>query len=344
MKIIYNSIRIIDYANENVYNRDTPETFNEYVVDLINHINSNINVRAYKTSSNSTEIISCVLDILHNEDDVEYVMHKNDVIAQRLLRKEKEAQSRVSNMNINVKKGSLIQALIFDEIRDAYLYLLAKVEHSDFIDDYDYSFKTGFSKDKKTIWKSCLFDLFNPGADIFDAKVYSDTKAKYWSHKFLELEEVISDETNTVNAFKAIEGVLNRSVKNESKQDYIIIRNAFISYMKSNEHIDYNNMIDDVVGNYVPCEIDEAKLNDLKTKLYDLPTKRKFDYQFTSVPKAINARIGKVYKVNIGIEVKITDSVPNLRDTIKAFQTSDGNRYLQIKTTDIDTYESFKVD
>ena len=158
MKIIYNSIRIIDYAKENVYNRDTPETFNEYVVDLINHINSNINVRAYKTSSNSTEIISCVLDILHNEDDVEYVMHKNDVIAQRLLRKEKEAQSRVSNMNINVKKGSLIQALIFDEIRDAYLYLLAKVEHSDFIDDYDYSIKTGFSKDKKTIWKSCLFD------------------------------------------------------------------------------------------------------------------------------------------------------------------------------------------
>lgn len=344
MQIIYNSIRIIDYVNENVYNRDTPEIFNEYIMELITHINSNNNVRAYKTSSNSTEVISCVLDILQNEHDAEFVMQKNDVIAQRLLRKEKEAQSRVSSMNINVKKGSLIQALIFDETREVYLYLLAKVEHSDFIDDYDYSFKTGFSKDKKTIWKSCLIDLFNPNADIFDAKVYSDTKARYWSHKFLELEEVISDETNTINAFKSIEGVLNRSIKKESKQDYIIIRNAFISYMKSNEHIDYNNMIDNILGDYVPCEIDESKLNVLKTKLYELPTKRNFDYQFTSVPRAINARIGKVYKVNTGIEVKITDGIPNLRDTIKAFQTSDGNRYLQIKTTDIDTYESFKID
>lgn len=344
MNIIYNSIRIIDYVNEKVYNRDTPETFNEYVVELITHINSNNSVRAYKTSSNSAEIMSCILDILRNKDDEGYVVQKNDVIARRLLKTEKEAQKKVSSMNVNVRKGSLIQALIFDETRDAYLYLLAKVEHSDFIDDYDFSFKTGFSKDKKTIWKSCLIDLFNPSAEIFDAKVYSDTKARYWSHNFLELEEIISDETNTVNAFKAIEGILNRNVKNKSKQDYIIIRNAFISYMKSNEHIDYNNMIDDVVGNYIPCEIDDEKLNDLKTKLYELPTKRKFDCQFNSVPKAINARIGKVYKVNTGIEVKITDSIPNLRETIRAFQSADGNRYLQIKTTDTDTYESFKID
>ena len=344
MKIIYNSIRIIDYVNEKVYHRTTPESFNEYVLELITHINSNKSVRAYKTSSNSTEVISCVLDILRNETNEKYVIHKNDVIAQRLLRTEKEAQSRVSSMNVNVKKGSLIQALIFDEARGTYLYLLAKVEHSDFIDDYDFSFKTGFSKDKKTIWKSCLLDLFNPDADIFDAKVYSDTKAMYWSKKFLELEEVISDETNTVNAFKAIEAILNRSVKNESKQDYMIIRNSFISYMKSNEHIDYNNMVDSVVGNYSPCEIDEARLINLKEKLYKLPAERKFDYQFTSVPKAINARIGKVYKVNTGIEVKITDGIPNLRETIRAFQASDGNRYLQIRTTDTDTYESFKVE
>lgn len=94
MKIIYNSIRIIDYVNEKVYNRDTPETFNEYVVELITHINSNNSVRAYKTSSNSAEIMSCILDILRNKDDEGYVVQKNDVIARRLLKTEKEAQKR----------------------------------------------------------------------------------------------------------------------------------------------------------------------------------------------------------------------------------------------------------
>lgn len=342
MQIINNSIRIIDYINEKVYNRDTPETFNEYISELINHINSNKYVRAYKTTSNATEVISCVLEILRAKDDKELFDLKNDIIANRLLRKEKEAQSHVGRMNINVRKGSLIQALLFDEENETYQYLIAKVEHSEFVDDSDYSFKTGFSKDKKTIWKSCLIDLFNPTAETFDVKIYSDTKAKYWSIDFLELVELINDETNTVNTFKAIEGFLNRNVKRASRQDYTVIRNAFISYMKSNDHIDYKNMIDTVLENYVPYELDKERIADYRTKLYKLPDKKGFDYQFNSIPSAINARIGKVYKVTTGIEVKITDSIPNLKETIRAFQAEDGIRYLQIKTTDNDTYESFK--
>ena len=56
-------------------------------------------------------------------------------------------------------KGSLIQALLYDEENESFSYLLAKVEHSDFVDDADLSFKSGFSKNKKTYWKSCLFSL-----------------------------------------------------------------------------------------------------------------------------------------------------------------------------------------
>lgn len=75
---------------------------------------------------------------------MECVIRKNDIMAESLLRTEKEAYSRVGNMDINCKKSSLIQILIFDESKDTYLYLLAKVEHSVFIDDYDFSFKTVF--------------------------------------------------------------------------------------------------------------------------------------------------------------------------------------------------------
>lgn len=342
MQILNNSIRIIDYANEKVYIRDTPDTFNEYISELIAHINSNQYVRSYKTTSNATEVISCILDILNNKESSGLFEVKNNIIADRLLRKEKEAQRHVGRMNINVRKGSLIQALLFDQDSETFQYLIAKVEHSEFVDDSDYSFKTGFSKDKKTIWKSCLIDLFNPAAETFDVKVYSDTKAKYWSIDFLELVELISDETNTVSSFKAIDGFLNRNIKRVSKQDYVVIRNAFISYMKSNEHIDYRTMIDTVLENYVPYDFDKERLDEYRNKLYDLPNKKGFDYQFNSIPTAINARIGKIYKVTTGIEVKITDSIPDIKETIKAFQAENGVRYLRIKVTDADTYDSFK--
>lgn len=342
MRIINKSIRIIDYTTQRIQARETPDSFNEYVVELISHINSNENVRNYKTRSNTTQVICSALQILSNMGNEETVLRMTDGIADRLLRMEIAAQERVSPMRINVKKGSLIQALLYDEDTEAYSYLLAKVEHSDFVDDSDYSFKTGFSKDKKTIWKSCLFDLINPDSDVFDVKVYSDTKAKFWSDGFLELDEMINDETNTVKAFKAIDETLNRNVKNASREDYTYIRNSFISYIRSHDHIDYSTMIAEVVGNYQPAELSAEKLNDFKSKLNELPQNKGFDHQFTPVPSAITARIKKTYKVYDGIEIKITSDIPDLKNTIKAYQDENGTRFIRIKTNDEDTYQSFK--
>ena len=61
-------------------------------------------------------------------------------------------------MDIKVQKGSLILSLI--EHDENLLFLLAKVEHTDFFDDTDYSIKSGFSKDTKKIWKTCLFEIY----------------------------------------------------------------------------------------------------------------------------------------------------------------------------------------
>ena len=105
------------------------------------------------------------------------------ILARRLLLEETKAQIQIRHTNTTVQKGSLIQALLFDDIAEKYVYLLAKVEHTEWVDDSDFTFKTGFSKDKKTIWKSCLFDLSNLTAQEFYAKVYSDTKAQYWSKR-----------------------------------------------------------------------------------------------------------------------------------------------------------------
>lgn len=159
MIIANRSIHIIDYENNRILSRDIPATFDEYVGELIEHINRNDSVRDYKTRSRYTEVISGAIAISSQKDNADVVRERTNSIANRLLVKEVEAQGHIGRLNTNVQKGSLIQALLFDEQEHKHVYLLAKVEHSTFVDDVDFSFKTGFSKDKKTIWKSCFLNI-----------------------------------------------------------------------------------------------------------------------------------------------------------------------------------------
>ena len=222
MIIANRSIHIIDYENNRILSRDIPATFDEYVGELIEHINRNDSVRDYKTRSRYTEVISGAIAISSQKDNADVVRERTNSIANRLLVKEVEAQGHIGRLNTNVQKGSLIQALLFDEQEHKHVYLLAKVEHSTFVDDVDFSFKTGFSKDKKTIWKSCLIDLPPEESDEYYAKVYSNTSAKFWSDDFLELDEMISDETNTLKSFKAIETVLNTNLRGVATKDHVV--------------------------------------------------------------------------------------------------------------------------
>lgn len=81
MEIVNQTIRIIDYENNAVYKRDTPDEFSDYVKQLITYINSNTSIREYCTRSVNTEVISCILDIIHNQLDEEFVTEKIDAIA-----------------------------------------------------------------------------------------------------------------------------------------------------------------------------------------------------------------------------------------------------------------------
>lgn len=341
MEIVIQTIRIIDYENNAVYIRDTPETFSDYVKQLITYINGNTSIREYHTRSINTEVISCILDIVKNQIDTDFVTSKMDLIANRLLLKECEAQTSVAHMNTNVQKGSLIQALMYDEEKDEHTYLLAKVEHTDFVDDEDFSFKSGFSKDMKKLWKSCIFKIDDINATDFSAKVYSNTVAKYWYDNFLELEQVVSDEVNTDKAFRAIDSTLNRSVKNIAPRDHTLIRNAMIAYFKSNDYIDYDTMIQNTLENYHPVELEQEKMDKVLEKIRELPDKYKFDKQFNTVSSVINARIRKVYDVCRGVQLRITDAIDDFDDTIKAYRDTDGNRYIKIKTDNDFTFRQF---
>ena len=78
MEIVFQTIRIIDYENNVVYVRDTPETFSDYVRTLITYINDNSSIREYHTRSANTEVISCILDIVKNHRLLCYPVQKLD--------------------------------------------------------------------------------------------------------------------------------------------------------------------------------------------------------------------------------------------------------------------------
>ena len=349
MTIIQNSIRIINYETQKITSIETPELFDAYVAELINHISNNKSVREYKTRSNSTEVISSILFILANSSDEKCVSEKMDVIAKRLLLKETEAQRLIRRTNTTVQKGSLIQALLFDDVEEKYIYLLSKVEHTQWVDDSDFTFKTGFSTEKKTIWKSCVFDLSTLAASEFYAKIYSDTNAMYWSDAFLELNELNSDEANTKRAFQAIDATLGRGFKGIIRPDHTIIRNHFIGYFKNNHYIDYPTMVNSILENYQPVDTDltpeevqsmSERIQSIRIKLLEQPCKKNFDSQFNTVNSAINARIRRIYPINDGIDLKVSKDIDSLLTTIKSVEEN-GVRYIKIRTNNDETYKRF---
>ena len=125
MRVITQAIRVIDYENNEVLTRDIMPNFSEYIEQLIAYINNNTSVREYRTQSANTEVIAAILEIVRQQEDLDLVTRNVDMIADRLLRKEKEANERIAQLDTNVQKGSLILALIENE--ENISFLLAKV-------------------------------------------------------------------------------------------------------------------------------------------------------------------------------------------------------------------------
>ncbi len=340
MRVITQAVRVIDYENRKVLTRKIMPNFSEYIAQLISYISDNNSVRKYRTRSVNTEVISRVLEITRHQEDADLITQNVDIMANRLLQKEIETNERITQMGTNVQKGSLILALIEDEGNISYL--LAKVEHTDFFDDIDYSIKSGFSKDTKKIWKTCSFEIDDIHAAEFEARIYSNTAAKYWWHDFLELEELQSDENNTKRAFRFIEKILNYHLKKAAPHDHMIIRNSIYLYFNSVEHFDYGEMLDQTVRNYTPDDMTEDTKRSLLKELEVLPQEKEFDRQFNSVPAVIKSQMKKTYEVYNGIEIRIPGGMDGLKDIIWSQQDSDGKQYLKVRVNDENTFRIFK--
>lgn len=185
----------------------------------------------------------------------------------------------------------------------------------------------------KTVWKSCLFEITDIDATSYTARIYSNTVAKYWSDDFLELDEMVSDESNTSKAFKAIESTLNRNIRSIAPRDHTVIRNAVISYFKNHEHFDYAVMLDSILDGYQVTDLSEEKLETLKEKLAELPERKHFDRQFCPVASVISARIKKYMMLTMVFKSELPMKYVNLMKLSVHIKTRMGIDIFELRQT-----------
>ncbi len=308
----------------------------DYVYILTDQVLKSTKSKRYKFISEHKEVRQLVLEILNDEDNKGLFESNTMKIADRLLNSEIITEERYGHIT-ELKKGSLIISKLYDD--DFKYFLFSKVEHESFLNIDELKKQTGLPYDKGTL-KTCLIKLDHTH-EVLEIIVTDTNKkfASYWIDGFFELEELKSDEKNTLVSFNSMDQLLNRSVKKESPNDYTMIRNHLITYYRTADQFDFDDMIQTVFGEYKP-ESDNIEIDSLKQKAENLPNTKDFDRVFNIMHDEIKARIRRAVRLNELMELKINGSSEDLKSLIKA-ENFNGEKTLVIKTDNDQAYEMF---
>ena len=347
VNVINKAIFVIDYEQEEIRKIETKGEFDTYIKELIDSINKNETTRLFKPRRDTTEVINCVQNIVkNNSNTTDETSQYYENIANKLLNEEIKTQEQVGKMGISVKKGSLIEVLLYDSENNTYSFLVAKVEHKSFFDDTNFERRTGYSTEDNKLWKSCLFkfSVIGENAELQEIKVFLDNNAKYWTDNFLEIDAMNSDDMNTTNAFKAIESSLTANIKKYYPKDFTTLRNDVICYFRSRDMFDFEEMNELIFLPYNPQEMEKnTYIEYVSDKLKSIKDNNNFDTQFKINQKIIKSKIKKVYEVNNNIEIKINDGIENLDEIITSYvEPQTGEKFIKIKTNIDETFYSFK--
>lgn len=308
------------------------EDFKLYINELLNKITDAENKRQFIFESEDTEVKLLIEKIIKGDD----FLKAAEKIADRLMRKEQNAQSDIEHLKHEVQKGILVQALV--EIGNKRKLVIAKADHIEYLDDQNLKQRKGLPL-KKKLYKALMLE-FNKKNEILDIFVYDTNSriAKYWWSDFLELTELNTDEHNTELAFDAIDNLLGK-IKKDYPADHNILRNRSLGYFKSNREFKIEHFIKSAIGNYEAVN-SLFKIDAFKTKLLNLPEKLKFDAQFSIKPEIIKAKkLRNIVVLNDKMDLHIKEHIQNWGNVIEA-ETIKGQKYIRIKT-DLG-YEAFK--
>lgn len=352
MQILYKSYHAIKISDGCIERKAIVGDFDNIISNMLRELIGNPSAKRYRRESESSSVPCIVENILKidstEENSEEIFAGFSDLIADRLLQKEKRVDERMSKLH-GVQRGSLIQALVKNDGDENCKYLIAKVEHKNFVEEEELLVKGGFDPEENKIWKTCIFicDEDDGKYVVDEARIFLNNSAVYWTRDFLELEEMRSDEMNTKDAWRGIEAILSNKLKKNATSDYFVLRSSVISYLRRPNMINYPQMIEDIFGDFVPRDATEEKINEIKKALHKLPEDKKFDTSFRSVPKAVHARVKSVHKVNNDVDIIIREGLSGdskeYQNIISVDKEDSGISFLKIKLTDEETLRMFDL-
>lgn len=331
MEIVYHRLYKVDINTQEVLLQefDENDNVNKYILELLENVSDSEGDREYMFESSSLTMKTYLNQII--EDEERDSTSQN--IADRLLQEEHKAQQRIKHLKRNIQKGVLIISYV--KMTDTeYKIILSKADYNEFIEEVTGNLKSGLPT-KKKIFKSFIANVTvdNEVSDITKLVTYDSnaTKAAYWSKEFLELQEIRDDERNTLTAYNSIKKAILEPLRKKHKADYLCLWNATVAYFRGEGDFDIVHYKDNIVGNYRPMD-NSLKLDHIKRKIDNLPTKYKFDNRFTKKPNVVRAKFKNTIKLSNEIDLIIKHDVANPEKTFVPYTDREGRKYLAIQS------------
>ncbi|WP_411960075.1 hypothetical protein ACK3BE_25830 [Pseudomonas mandelii] len=257
-------------------------------------------------------------------------------LTERLLDCEITAQKKIAALKKELRTGSLLCAHF--QLAETEHVMLVKIDHAGFLDEVNFQHTSGLPE-KQRAQKCATFSVVDGGID--NVVVISDsnnTLTEYWWGSFLNLKALSDPELNTFKAFKAIEGFLKAKVEKTSPSDYWTLRNAFVSYFTTRPNCLFDQMIDEIMGEY-PCADESFDMQKLAQEAKLLPKKNQFDSHFAIAPNVISNKIKRQIRLADNLDLRINGEIANYD---KMFATGDDNGRKYLKIYSSEGYDAFK--
>lgn len=290
---------------------ETSVNLNNYVESLVEEIHNNPNRRKYQFKDGNTQVKTTLIPILQNGEGLNDIILNN---AKRLLEKEKKSQERIARLNIEIQKGSLLHLSFYSD--NSHKVIICKVEHDEVLSEINFDLIRGLNT-KKKVFKAILVYL-DDDYNITHNYVNDKNSSKYWWDDFLELEQLNTDDDNTEKSLNELDKALS-TYKGKYYTDYLLLRNTLIGFYRSNDTLNYSDIVDNVFESYSPVNPAFPK-DKLVEKIKDLPEKKGFDTQFKISKKKITKKIKHRIRLQSNLYLSLDDFVDNLQDIIEPIE------------------------
>ena len=329
--IIFHRLYKVDITTNEVALQEFAENVNvnNYVIELLNDVAENEGDREYTFEDGSLSMKTFLNNIISDIDRDD----TSELIGQRLLQKEKDAQEKIVQLRREIIKGILNISYV-QMTETEYKIIISKADYNEFLEEVTGKIRNGLPT-KKKIFKSFIANVsLIAGEDTITKLVTYDlntTKASYWWKEFLELKEIRDDEKNTLNAYNSIKVKILDPIRKKHKRDWLCLSNATVAYFRGEGDFDFIHFRDNIIGNYIPND-PNLDMADIKDKINKLPKQDKFDLRFTKKPNIVKDKIKNVISLTDEIDLVIKHDVSSVDATFKPYLDAEGKKYLAIRS------------